>query len=91
MLQDTGTQYSADTAFAASGMVQAQSMNSVTGVGGTGTIVSSGLPLPTGNVTYNAVANELKITNLGYQLHCPNGLKITWTSPAVAPPNDAAG
>ena len=73
-------------------MVQAQSTPSpVTPADGSGSIVSSGLPLPTGNVVYNSITNELSITNLGYQLRCPNGLKITWSSPVVTQPNDAAG
>lgn len=91
-LQEVGNQFSADSAFAATGMVQAQSTAPpVTAADGSGSIVSYGLPMPKGNVAYNSVTNKLSITVLDYQLRCPNGLKVTWSSPVVAQPNDAAG
>lgn len=91
-MQELGNQFDADSAFTTSGMVQAQSTTAPTStpIGGS-SIVYNGLPLPIGKVAYNSMTNELSITNLGYQLKCPNGLKITWSSPSVPETSEAAG
>ncbi|CAL8465182.1 g4717 [Coccomyxa elongata] len=91
-IMELGNQFDADSAFTASSMVQAQSTTPPTStpIGGS-SIVYNGLPLPTGSVAYNSMTNELSITNLGYQLKCPNGLKITWSSPSVPETSEAAG
>lgn len=91
-MQELGNQVNADSAFTASGMVQAQSTTPpITTPNGSSSIVYNGLPLPTGSVAYNSLTNELSITNLGYQLKCPHGLKITWSSPSVPETSEAAG
>ena len=33
---------------------------------------------PVPNIVYNPKTKELNVSALGYQLRCPNGLKITW-------------
>ena len=91
-MQELGNQISADSAFTATGMVQAQSTTPpITTPVGSSSIVSNGLPLPTGSVAYNSMTNELNITDLGYQLKCPNGLKISWSSPTIPETREAAG
>ena len=82
-LQDIGAQTSAAAAFGAAGVVQAQQAQ----VAAPSSVVFSGLPLPSGDVAYDSVAKVLSITNLGYQLSCPNALKITWQPPTSAAPS----
>ena len=83
MLQDIGAQTSAAAAFGAAGVVQAQQAQAAA----PSSVVFSGLPLPSGDVAYDSVAKVLSITNLQYQLTCPNALKITWQPPTSLPPS----
>ena len=93
IMQAIGSQSSADSAFGTSATVQAQSADPAVRNDAGGTIVSGGLPQLTGRVAYNTSTDELSITGLGYQIRCPNGLKITWqgvTRPGQ-PGSSAAG
>jgi len=80
VLQDIGAQTSAAEAFGAAGVVQAQQAQPAAAPS---SLVFSGLPLPSGDVLYDSVAKALSITNLNYNLTCPNSLKITWQPPAA--------
>lgn len=76
-LQDIGQQSSAASAFANSGsVVQSQSLGGTQG----GSVVAAGMPMTAINTVYHPSTKELRISGIGYALHCPNGLKITWQS-----------
>jgi hypothetical protein len=91
LVQDSGTQMSASSAFGGgNAVVQAQSSDPVTGPGG-GAVVSDGLPQPAGNAVYNASADALTITGIGYQILCPDGIRITWQGTGSSPSSGTAG
>ena len=72
-MQDIGAQTDPSSAFGTPGsaVVSSQSVTSMP--------VQTGPPArPQLNVAYNPKTKELNISSLGYQLRCPNGLKITW-------------
>ena len=80
-MQDLGAVTTASGAFGAAGVVRAQQTLSTA----PSSVIFSGLPLPSGYVQYDSAHKVLSITNLNYQLQCPDALKITWQPPASSP------
>ena len=80
-VQDLGAVTTASAAFGAAGVVRAQQALPAA----PSSVLFSGLPLPSGYVQYDSAHRVLSITNLNYQLQCPDALKITWQPPASSP------
>lgn len=74
--QDIGPQNDMSRAFGAPGaaVVSSESVTSMPLLGNQ--IAPAKRPVP--KIVYNPKTKELNISALGYQLRCPNGLKITW-------------
>jgi hypothetical protein len=69
--QDIGSQSSADAAFQTAGTLVSQ--QSVAATQGT-----SGLSLPMSSIDYSPDTKQLRVNGIGYELRCPNSLKISW-------------
>ena len=80
-MQELGAEATASAAFGMAGVVRAQQAMPAA----PSSVVFSGLPLPSGYVQYDSVHRILSITNLNYQLQCPDALRITWQPPASSP------